>query len=101
MNDLQIVRSLAERYSEIANLDIQKERIERSVDKLLADPEVDLIITLGYLGTNYVCHKGNLPKPVVASIVGDARLQNLPLKEGASGIKNLSYIDSFVSFLST
>jgi hypothetical protein len=49
----------------------QKNEIERSVDKLLADPEVDLVITLGYLPTNYVCHKEKLPKPVVAPIVGD------------------------------
>ncbi len=76
----------------------EKGEIERSVDKLLADPEVDMLITLGYLATNYVCHKGKLPKPVVAALVADARLQNLPLKEGASGVKNLSYIDSFVSF---
>ena len=72
--------------------------IENSVDKLLADPEVDLVITLGYLSTNYVCHKEKLPKPVVAPIVADAKLQNLPLKEGASGVKNLCYIDSFLSF---
>jgi outer membrane protein TolC len=76
----------------------EKKKIERAVDKLLADPEVDLVITLGYLATNYVCQKGRLPKPVVAPVVGDARLQNLPLKDGASGVKNLSYIDSFVSF---
>jgi outer membrane protein len=74
------------------------EEIERSVDKLLADPEVDLLITLGYSATNYVCHKEKLPKPVVAPLVADARLQNLPLKEGASGVKNLSYIDSFISY---
>ena len=48
----------------------EKEEIERSVDKLLADPEVDLVISLGYLATNYVCHKENLPKPVVAPVVG-------------------------------
>jgi len=30
--------------------------------------------------------------------VADARLQDLPVKDGASGVKNLSYIDSFVSF---
>jgi outer membrane protein TolC len=35
---------------------------------------------------------------VVAAIVADAKLQNLPLKDGASGVKNLCYIDSFVSF---
>jgi len=76
----------------------EKAEIERAVDKLLADPEVDLVITLGYSGTNYVCHKEKLPKPVVAPIVADARLQDLPVKDGASGVKNLSYIDSFVSF---
>ena len=76
----------------------EKDEIERSVDKLLTDPEVDLVITLGYVATNYVCHKGKLPKPVVAPIVADAKLQNLPLKDGASGVKNLCYIDSFVSF---
>jgi len=72
--------------------------IERAVENLLADPEVDLVITLGYLATNYVCHKEKLPKQVVAAIVADAKLQNLPLKDGASGVKNLCYIDSFVSF---
>ena len=88
------------RFPKAKSIEANWERgeIERSVDKLLADPEVDLLITLGYLATNYVCHKGKLPKPVVAPIVGDARLQNLPLKDGASGVKNLSYIDSFVSF---
>ncbi len=69
-----------------------------AVDTLLADPKVDLVITLGYLATNYVCQKGKLPKPVVAAIVVDAKLQNLPLKDGASGVKNLSYIDPFISF---
>jgi ABC-type uncharacterized transport system substrate-binding protein len=64
--------------------------IKKAVDTLLADPKVDLVITLGYLATNYVCHKGKLPKPVVAPIVVDAKLQNLPL--------NLSYIDPFISF---
>jgi outer membrane protein TolC len=72
--------------------------IKRAVDTLLADPKVDLVITLGQIATNYVCHKGKLPKPVVAPIVVDAKLQNLPLKDGSSGVKNLSYIDPFVSF---
>jgi outer membrane protein TolC len=72
--------------------------IKRAVDTLLADPKVDLVITLGHLSTNYVCQKGKLPKPVVAAVVVDAKLQNLPLKDGSSGVKNLSYIDPFVSF---
>lgn len=72
--------------------------IKMAVDTLLVDPKVDLVITLGNLATNYVCHRGKLPKPVVAAVVVDAKLQNLPLKDGASGVKNLSYIDPFISF---
>jgi outer membrane protein TolC len=74
------------------------DEIKGAIDKLLADPEVDLIIGLGYLASNDLCHRSKLPKPVVAPIVADSGLQNLPLQDGASGVKNLSYIDSFVSF---
>ncbi len=74
------------------------DEIKRGIDKLLADPEVDLIIGLGYLASNDLCQRSKLPKPVVATIVVDRELQNLPLKDGASGVKNLSYIDAFFSF---
>ncbi len=73
------------------------EGVERVVDQLLADPEVDLVIGLGYLASNDLAQRRKLPKPVIAPAVADAKLQNLPLKQGASGIKNLVYIDSFVS----
>lgn len=72
--------------------------IERAIDRLLADPEVDLIITLGFLASHDVCHRKKLPKPVVAAAIVDAELQNLPRKDGASGVKNLTYVDPFTSF---
>jgi hypothetical protein len=72
--------------------------IKVSLDTLLADPEVDLVIGLGYIASNELCHREKLPKPAIAPVVLDRKLQNLPFKEGSSGVKNLVYIDSFLSF---
>ncbi len=71
--------------------------VKRAVDRLLADPKVDLILALGAIASNEICQRRNLPKPVIASLVIDAELQGLPLREGASGVKNLTYINSFNS----
>ena len=72
--------------------------IKRAIDRLLADPQVDLIIAAGYLASNDACQRRKLSKPVVAPVILDVDIQNLPLKDGGSGVKNLSYIDPFISF---
>jgi len=68
--------------------------INSAIDALLADAEVDLVITLGIVASNEVCKRRDLNKPVIAPIIVDARVQQLPEKDGTSGIKNLVYIDS-------
>ncbi|MBW1981798.1 MAG: TolC family protein [Deltaproteobacteria bacterium] len=72
--------------------------IRQAIDQLLEDPEVDMVLTLGVFASNDVCHRQSLPKPVIAPFIVDAQLQGLPNKDGASGVKNLSYVDSFTSF---
>ncbi|UCG11360.1 MAG: hypothetical protein JSU72_12500 [Deltaproteobacteria bacterium] len=72
--------------------------VKRAVDLLLADPEVDLIVALGPNVSNEVLQRRSFPKPVIAPIVIDAELQGVPLKDGTSGVKNLTYINSFTSF---
>lgn len=66
--------------------------IKKAIDQLLADPQVDFIITLGVISSNEICRRGDLPKKVIAPIVIDAKLQGLPMKDGASGVKNLNYL---------
>ena len=73
-------------------------KIKSAIDALLADPEVDLIIGLGFLASNDLCQRKKLPKPVIAAAVIDRELQNIPLRDGASGVKNLTYIDPFFSY---
>lgn len=69
--------------------------IERALDRLLGDGEVDLVLALGHVSSSLAAARGDLSKPVVAPFVFSAAAQKLPLKEGASGVLNLNYIESF------
>lgn len=71
--------------------------IHGTVENLLADPKIDLIIALGVIASNDLAQRKRLRKPVIAPFVIDAKLQGLPLKKGSSGVKNLNYLDSFRS----
>ena len=66
--------------------------VSRTVDEMLADPAVDLLITVGVVGSQYVAGLDSFPKPVIAPIVVDAALQVFPMESGVSGIANLSYL---------
>ena len=59
----------------------------------LADPEVDIVIAWGVMASQAVCCYAELPKPVVAPVIVDARLQGLPFDGLASGVPNLSYVE--------
>ena len=62
----------------------------------LADPDVDIVITTGLIASHEAAKLPNLPKPVVASIVADMRLQEFPFERRnekiVSGKPNLVYI---------
>jgi outer membrane protein TolC/ABC-type uncharacterized transport system substrate-binding protein len=63
-----------------------------NLDRLLVDPEVDIIITWGLLASHAVCGYESLRKPVIAPVIIDAALQGLPYENGTSGRTNLSYV---------
>jgi outer membrane protein TolC/ABC-type uncharacterized transport system substrate-binding protein len=67
--------------------------VRAALDRLLEDPEVDMVLAAGVLASDDACRRGALPKPVVAPAVVDPRLQGLPDKNGASGVKNLCYLN--------
>jgi outer membrane protein len=66
--------------------------VRENIRRLLDDPDVDLIISLGPLATTELCLWGELSKPVVAPFAVYPRIQKLPRADGKSGEKNLSYI---------
>lgn len=76
----------------IVEADWTIEGVKKAVDRLLADPETDLLIALGYGASNYVAHMKDIKKPVIAALVVNAKAQGFPEKNGTSGVKNLTYV---------
>jgi ABC-type uncharacterized transport system substrate-binding protein len=64
-----------------------------AVDRLFADPDVDIVLALGPIGSQEIARRQNLSKPAIAALVVDATLQHLPMQAGTSGVRNLCYID--------
>jgi outer membrane protein len=79
-----------------ADLQLDGDRTVASVraafDQALADPRTDLVVTLGVLGSHVAAQRTRLPKPVVAPLISNHNLADLPYKDGASGRHNLSYV---------
>ncbi len=66
--------------------------VRAAMDRLLANPRVDLILALGDLASHEAGQRRTLSKPVFAPFVINARLQNMPFRAGVSGVRNLSYV---------
>lgn len=66
--------------------------IRQALDKLLQDPEVDLILAFGPFATAEACTRTDLPKPVIAPFLIDLEAQQAPFDGQASGVRNLNYI---------
>ncbi len=60
--------------------------------RLLADPEIDMVLGMGLMTSQDLATRGALPKPVIAPIVIDVERQHIPFKSGTSGVRNLSYL---------
>lgn len=88
------------RYSEDPELigDWTQEGVRQAVEKALKDPAIDLVVGIGPLASNELCHMGEYPKPVFAPFIMNIEMQQLPLEDGESGVNNLNYL-SFPSNL--
>ena len=63
-----------------------------NLQRLLDDPRVDVVVTWGMLASHTVCCYGALPKPVIAPVMIDRKIQDVPYAGGTSGIANLTYV---------
>ena len=69
--------------------------ITDALRRQLRDPEVDVILLTGGVGSHVAARLEPLPKPVIAAVVADTELQNFPLENGASGKTNFVYVSNF------
>ena len=75
------------------------EGVRNALDRLLGDQEVDLVLTIGVLGSVDAGRRTVLPKPVIAPFIWDADLQAIPRTDsGTSGVTNLSYVEHPAAF---
>jgi len=75
------------------------ERIAAALQQLQEDPEVDMVLALGYASSAVAALNRPLRKPTFAPFVMDAALQGLPRRGSASGVKNLNYLSSGADFV--
>jgi outer membrane protein TolC len=66
--------------------------IQSSLDRLVEDADVDIVIAMGPLVSGLALEGGPLSKPVVAPFVVGAWVDDPPMKQGASGVPNLAYL---------
>ena len=66
--------------------------INQVLNESLNDPDIDLIITNGLLSSHQAAQIERLKKPIIAPVVADRILQDLPYENGKSGKHNYVYI---------
>lgn len=67
--------------------------------QLQSDPEVDMVLTIGYVASAVAALSKRLQKPTFAPFIMDATLLGLPSKGNASGVKNLNYLGGEANFV--
>ncbi len=75
------------------------ERIATALKQLQEDPEVDMVLALGYVSSAVAALSGPLRKPTFAPFVMDADLQGLPRKNNTSGVRHLNYLSGEADFI--
>jgi outer membrane protein len=67
--------------------------VREALDRVLRDTSVTAVVTLGSIGSHLLARSDSLPKPAIAGSVIDASWQDIPQRDGASGVRNLTYVD--------
>jgi len=71
--------------------------VTAAINRLEADPKIDVVVTLGLVASHVAAHATRLPKPTVAANVVDPILQAFPLAAGGSGRRQFTYVATFKS----
>ena len=66
--------------------------INRVLEQNYADPNVELIVTLGVVSSNEVAKRKSFPKPTIAAVTIDPAAQSFPVNQNRSGKENFTFI---------
>jgi outer membrane protein TolC len=73
--------------------------VRAALDRLLSDPDVDIVYAMGLLASNEAVQRRDLRKPLIAPFIDNAYVQGAPAElvatdEIVSGVHNLTYLTS-------
>ncbi|MEJ1963686.1 MAG: hypothetical protein WDO56_19850 [Gammaproteobacteria bacterium] len=71
--------------------------VNAALDRLEADPGVDVVVVLGFVASHVAAHRATLRKPTIAALAVDPVLQTFPVQGGVSGRHNFTFVASFDS----
>ena len=74
------------------------EGIEEALRTLHGNPEVDIVLALGFVSSTVAARMPEHPKPTFAPLALDPDLAALPRSGGTSGVANLNYLAAEVRF---
>ena len=67
--------------------------VRQALDRALGDSSVSAVVALGPIGSHLLARAGEPRKPAIAATIVDASWQGIPQEDGASGVRNLAYVD--------
>jgi len=79
--------------------DYTAEGVRASLDRLYADPRIDLVIALGLIASQEAARHPDRTKPTFAPFPIDATIQRLPFANGGSGVRNFNYLSANIDIL--
>jgi outer membrane protein TolC len=67
--------------------------VTRVLQAAMRDSSAAVVVALGPIGSHLLAHAPERRKPAIAATIIDATWQGTPRKDGASGVRNLAYVD--------
>jgi len=75
-----------------------KESIQAALESAYADPEVDLVLAVGFVANQIAATRGEFPKPTFLPVILDTGLLDTAAIDGKSGVTNLNYQNAYANF---
>jgi outer membrane protein len=69
--------------------------VDAALDAVLADPDVDVVVTSGPIGSSLAARRDRLARPVIAAAAVEPIVQGFPVESGHSGRRNFTYVADF------
>ena len=69
-----------------------------TIEAAYADPDVDLVLIVGFVANQVAATRSEFPKPTFLPVILDTNLLKSEPIDGTSGIRNLNYLNAYANF---